>query len=331
MIRKHSIIGLLAALALVTSASMSQAWAKDEAQDWPKKPVNWIVPFPPGGAMDVMARTLGDALSRELGQPFVIENRSGAGGNIGAQYVANQRPDGYTMMITSIGMATNPHLYRKLSYDPIKDFEAVSLLGIVPNVLVVNADNTQFDSVQSVIKAAKANPDKYTYASAGAGTSIHLAGASFTSLTDTSILHIPYRGSSPAVTDLLGGQVDMMFDSITSAKPHIDAGKLRALGLTTASGSATLPDVKPIAQLGVPGYDVSPWFAVFVPAGTPSGIVQKMHDSLMHAMAEPAVQERFATIGVEAVGSTPEEMAQHLAKETERWGALIKEADIRLD
>ncbi len=307
------------------------AMASDAVQNWPERPVSWTVPFPPGGAMDVMARTLGDAMSRELGKPFVIENRSGAGGNIGAQHVANQRPDGYSMMITSIGMATNPHLYSKLSYDPIKDFEAVTLLGVVPNVLVVNAENKELDSVQAVIQVAKANPEKLTYASAGAGTSIHLAGASFTKLTGTDILHIPYRGSSPAVTDLLGGQVDMMFDSITSAKPYIESGKLRALGLTTTQPSVSLPELKPIAELGVAGYEVSPWFAVFVPAGTDPALVQKMRDALVNAMESDAVKERFALIGVEAVGSTPAQMTEYLKQETDRWGTLINEANIRID
>lgn len=329
MIKPFAKLLTVATFSLATVAPA--AMASDAVQNWPERPVSWTVPFPPGGAMDVMARTLGDAMSRELGKPFVIENRSGAGGNIGAQHVANQRPDGYSMMITSIGMATNPHLYSKLSYDPIKDFEAVTLLGVVPNVLVVNAENKELDSVQAVIQAAKANPEKLTYASAGAGTSIHLAGASFTKLTGTDILHIPYRGSSPAVTDLLGGQVDMMFDSITSAKPYIESGKLRALGLTTTQPSASLPELKPIAELGVAGYEVSPWFAVFVPAGTDPALVQKMRDALVNAMESDAVKERFALIGVEAVGSTPAQMTEYLKQETDRWGTLINEANIRID
>lgn len=329
MIKPFAKLLTVATFSLATVAPV--AMASDAVQNWPERPVSWTVPFPPGGAMDVMARTLGDAMSRELGKPFVIENRSGAGGNIGAQHVANQRPDGYSMMITSIGMATNPHLYSKLSYDPIKDFEAVTLLGVVPNVLVVNAENKELDSVQAVIQVAKANPEKLTYASAGAGTSIHLAGASFTKLTGTDILHIPYRGSSPAVTDLLGGQVDMMFDSITSAKPYIESGKLRALGLTTTQPSASLPELKPIAELGVAGYEVSPWFAVFVPAGTDPALVQKMRDALVNAMESDAVKERFALIGVEAVGSTPAQMTEYLKQETDRWGTLINEANIRID
>lgn len=321
---------LITATALLGTSILPTAFAAD-AENWPQKAVTWVVPFPPGGAMDVMARSLGDTLSKDLGQAIIVENRPGAGGNIGAQYVATQRPDGHTMMITSIGMATNPHLYSRLSYDPIKDFEPVTLLGVVPNVLVVRADNEELKSVEDVIKAAKAQPGKYTYASAGNGTSIHLAGASFTSLTDTDILHVPYKGSSPAVMDVLAGQVDMMFDSITSAKTHIDSGALRPLGLTTKNASAALPDVKPISQLGIADYEVSPWFGVFVPAGTPKPVVDKMNKALVDALQKPEVAQRFASIGAEPIGSSPEEMANHLKAETERWGALIKEANIQLD
>lgn len=331
MKKRPSFFCLAIVTALLGAVVSPTVFAADTTESWPQKTVTWIVPFPPGGAMDVMARSLGDTLSKDLGQAVIIENRPGAGGNIGAQYVATQRPDGYTMMITSIGMATNPHLYSRLSYDPIKDFEPVTLLGVVPNVLVVRADNDELKSIDDVIKVAKEKPGKYTYASAGNGTSIHLAGASFTSLTETDILHVPYRGSSPAVMDVLAGQVDMMFDSITSAKTHIDSGALRPLGLTTKNASAALPDVKPIAQLGIADYEVSPWFGVFVPAGTPKSLVDKMNKALVDALQTPEVAQRFASIGAEPIGSSPESMANHLKTETERWGALIKKANIQLD
>ena len=194
------------------------------AQEWPNKPIRWIVPFPPGGAMDVMARALAEKSSKSLGQAVVIENKPGAGGNIGADFVARSDADGYTMMITSIGMATNKYLYPKLSYDPVKDFSPVSLIAIVPNVLVTNATQPNVKTVSDVIANAKAQPGKLTYASAGNGSSIHLAGEVFTSMAKIDMQHIPYKGSNPAVTDLLGGQVNYMFDSITSAKPHIDSG-----------------------------------------------------------------------------------------------------------
>ena len=319
-------------LALLALAGLGlTAHAQTAATDWPNKPIRWVVPFPPGGAMDAIARTLGEKAGKTLGQPFVIENKPGAGGNIGADYVAKQPGDGYTMMITSIGMATNKPLYSKLNYDPIKDFAPVSLLAVVPNVLVTNATQSDVKTARDVIAAARKAPGQLTYASAGNGTSIHLAGEVFTSLAKLDILHVPYKGSGPAVSDLLGGQVNYMFDSITSARPHIESGKLRALGLTTAKRSKSLPNVPTLAEAGLPGYEVSPWFAVFMPAATPKDIVAKVNSALLEAMKDPDVVKRFETIGAEPVGSTPEEMAQHLARESERWTKLIQERGIKLD
>ena len=326
--RRIALLGActLAAAGLLPAAAMAQPDA-----NWPAKPIKWVVPFPPGGAMDVIARTLGEKAGRTLGQPFVIENRPGAGGNIGADAVAKSPADGYTIMITSIGMATNKALYPRLSYDPVKDFAPISLLAIVPNVLVVNTAKTTDKSVADVIAHAKRDPGKLTYASAGNGTSIHLAGEVFASMAGLNLLHVPYKGSGPAVTDMLGGQVDLMFDSITSARPHIQAGKLRALGVTSAKRSATLPDVPTIAEAGVPGYEVSPWFAVFAPAGTPAAIVNKINAALIDAMKQPDTVAKFETIGAEPVGTTPQQLATHLDKELARWGALIKERNIRMD
>ncbi|MEH3085715.1 MAG: tripartite tricarboxylate transporter substrate binding protein [Xylophilus ampelinus] len=304
--------------------------ARAQSAGWPDRPVRWVVPFPPGGAMDVIARTLGERATRALGQPFVIENRPGAGGNIGAEAVARSPNDGYTIMITSIGMATNKALYPRLGYDPVKDFAPVSLLAVVPNVLVVRADSPA-RTVQDVVAMARRAPGKLSYASAGNGTSIHLAGEVFASSAGIDILHVPYKGSGPAVTDLLGGQVDMMFDSITSAGPHIQSGKLRALGVTTARRSAALPDVPTIAEAGVPGYDVSPWFAVFAPAGTPEPVVAKLQATLAEAMRQPEIRSRLAGVGAEPIGSTPAQLAQHLRQEVPRWGKLVAERGIRMD
>ena len=323
---KRHLLALLALAGLGLSAH-----AQPAAADWPNKPIRWVVPFPPGGAMDAIARTLGEKAGKALGQPFVIENKPGAGGNIGADYVAKQPGDGYALMITSIGMATNKPLYGKLSYDPIKDFAPVSLLAVVPNVLVTNATQPDVKTARDVIAATRKAPGKLTYASAGNGTSIHLAGEVFASLAQLDMLHVPYKGSGPAVADLLGGQVNYMFDSITSARPHIQSGKLRALGVTTAKRSSTLPDVPTLAEAGVPGYEVSPWFAVFMPASTPKPIVSKLNKALLDAMKDPDVVKRFETIGAEPVGSTPDELARHLARESERWTQLITERGIKLD
>ena len=329
MMTKRQTLALLACA--LASATLPAANAQAPAASWPSKPIRWVVPFPPGGAMDAIARTLGEKAGKTLGQPFVIENKPGAGGNIGADFVAKQPGDGYTLMITSIGMATNKPLYGKLSYDPIKDFAPVSLLAVVPNVLVTNATQPDVKTAKDVIAAARKAPGKLTYASAGNGTSIHLAGEVFTSLAQVDMLHVPYKGSGPAVSDLLGGQVNYMFDSITSACPHIESGKLRALGLTTAKRSKSLPNVPTLAEAGLPGYEVSPWFAVFMPAATPKDIVAKVNAALLEAMKDPDVVKRLETIGAEPVGSTPEEMAQHLARESERWTKLIQERGIKLD
>ncbi|MFD0666477.1 tripartite tricarboxylate transporter substrate binding protein [Ramlibacter sp. MAHUQ-53] len=317
---------LAAGLAFTVPAS-----AQAPAADWPAKPIRWVVPFPPGGAMDAIARTLGEKAAKTLGQPVVIENRAGAGGNIGAEFVAKAPADGYTIMITSIGMATNKALYGRLGYDPVKDFAPVSLLAVVPNVLVTNATQPNVRSVADVVAAARKAPGTLTYASAGNGTSIHLAGEMFTSMTQTEMLHVPYRGSGPAVADLLGGQVNYMFDSITSAGPHLQSGKLRALAVTTARRSRTLPGVPTMAEAGVAGYDVSPWFAVFAPAGTPRPVITRLHAALTEAMKQPDVAARFETIGAEPVGSTPEELAAHLARESARWTQLIAQRGIKPD
>lgn len=301
------------------------------AQEWPSKSIKWIVPFPPGGAMDVIARALADKSSKSLGQSIIVENKPGAGGNIGSELVARAEPDGYTLLITSIGMATNKFLYPKLPYDPVKDFSPVSLIAIVPNVLVTNATQPNVKNVSDVIANAKAEPGKLSYASAGNGTSIHLAGEVFTSMAKVDMQHIPYKGSGPAVTDLIGGQVNYMFDSITSAKPHIASGKLRPLGLTTSKRSKSLPGVPTIAESGLPGYDVTPWFAVFVPANTPKAVVQKLNSVLIASMGAPEVKEKFENIGAEPIGLSPEETARYLNKEIDRWGKVISSNNIKAD
>lgn len=305
--------------------------AQSETSQWPNKAIRWVIPFPPGGAIDVIARAVGERASKTLGQPIVIDNRPGAGGNIGADIVAKAAPDGYTIMSTSIGMAANPSLYKKLSYDPIKDFSPIGVLAIVPNVLVTNATQPNVKNVKDVIDAAKQSPGKLSYASAGTGTSIHLSGAMFTSMAQVDMLHVPYKGSGPAVADLLGGQVNYMFDSITSARPHIESGKLRALGVTSAKRNSMLKDVPTIAEAGLPGYEVSPWFGVFAPAGTPVAIIQKLNNAFGDALKQPEIQAKFEAIGAEPVGSSPQDLEKLLLEETIRWTRLIKELNIGMN
>ncbi|WP_157264246.1 Bug family tripartite tricarboxylate transporter substrate binding protein [Azohydromonas aeria] len=315
----------MAALGL---ACAGQAFA--QAPAYPAKPVRWIVPFPPAGAMDVIARTLGESMGRALGQSFVVENKPGAGGNIGMDLVAKAPADGHTMMIVANGMAVNKFLYGKISFDPVKDFEPVSLLAIVPNVLVVPAANPA-RSVADVIAQAKAKPGAITYASAGNGTSLHLAGELFASMAHVDLLHVPYKGSGPAMNDLLGGQVDLMFDSITSARPHIESGKLRALAVTTRMRSSALPQVPTIAEAGLPGYELSPWFAVYVPAGTPQPVIAKLHQALLDALRKPDVRQRLALIGAEPMGGSPEQLRAHLKSDMDKWSRVITERGIRAD
>nr|WP_194724949.1 tripartite tricarboxylate transporter substrate binding protein [Noviherbaspirillum malthae] len=300
------------------------------ADTYPSKPIKWVVPFTPGGAMDTMARTLGEKMSQSMKQPVIIENRPGAGGVVGSTTVAKSEPDGYTMMIVSIGHAVNPSLYPKLSYDPIKDFEPVSLVGIVPNVLVINP-GVKANNVSELVALAKQQPGKLTFASAGSGTTIHLAGELFASMADVDILHVPYKGSAPAVTDLMGRQVDMMFDSVSSAKPYIDSGRLKPLAVTTTKRSSVLPNVPTVAEAGIKGYELSGWYAVFVPAKTPQPVVNRINEELVKALKQPDVKARFAQIGAEPVGSSPAELAKYLKSETAKWSEIVRARNIKAD
>lgn len=300
------------------------------AQTYPGKPIRWVVPFPPGGAMDVIARTLAERMTPAMGQSVVIENRPGAGGNIGSDIVAKAPPDGHTLLIVSIGHAVNPALYASLPFDAQKDFEPVSLLAVVPNMLVAHP-SVPAQNVKDVIALARTQPGKLTYASAGNGTSIHLAGELFASMAKVDMVHVPYKGSGPAVTDLIGGQVNFMFDSITSALPHVKAGRLKAYAVTGAKRSKAVPDLPTIAEAALPGYELNPWFGVFVPAKTPRPVVERLHRELMAALDHPETQKKLDVIGAEKVGSTPAELAAHLKREAELWARIIRERGIKAD
>jgi tripartite-type tricarboxylate transporter receptor subunit TctC len=318
-------------LRTVTAAALVLcAFGATAADTYPSKPIKWVVPFPPGGAMDSMARTLGEKLSTSMKQPVIIENRPGAGGSIGSNLVAKAAPDGHTIMIVSIGQAVNPSIYPKLPYDAVRDFEPVSLVGIVPNLLVAHP-SVKANNVKELITLAKAQPGKITYASAGNGTTVHLAAELFNSMAGVDIMHVPYKGSAPAVTDLMGGQVNIMFDSLSSAKPYVEAGKLKALAVTTAKRSNAFPNVPTIAESGLPGYELSGWYAVFVPAKTPKPVVDRLHAELMKALKQDDVRARFALIGAEPVGSSPQELAATLKAETARWEKIVRERNIKAD
>lgn len=318
------------AAALCAALLLGQSAGAQDAAGYPDRPVRIVVPFPSAGAMDSIARILGEKIGADWGQQIVVDNRPGAGGNIGSGVVAKAEPDGHTLLMVSIGHAVNPSLYAKMPFDPVADFTPVTLVATVPNLLVVHP-SVPAASVEELIALAQEQPGKITYASAGYGTSIHLAGELFKSMTGVDMVHIPYKGSGPAVTDLVGGHVQTMFDSITSALPHVRAGKLKALGVTSAKRSSILPEVLTIAEAGVAGYEVDPWFGLLAPAGTPPAIVDRIQKKVAEALELPDVKEKLAGIGAEPIGSTPEAFRQHLAAETAKWHALVTKAGIRLE
>jgi len=301
------------------------------AQNYPSKPIRLICPFPPAGAVDIASRATAYELSRILGQPVAVENKPGAGGNRGGAEAARSAPDGYTLFMTTSGIqAINPALYARMAFDPNKDLAPVAALVSLNNVLVVHP-SVPARTVQDVIALAKKDPGKWTYASSGNGTSIHMSGAMFTQLTGTDILHIPYKGSGPAVTDLLAGQVNMMFDNIPSSLPHIKAGKLRALATTGAKRDPALPDLPTIAETGVRGYESGVWFGLTVPAGTPREIIVKLNAAALQAARAPEFVKRMTDLGYNLIPSTPEEMAAMNRAELARWAPIVKSSGAKID
>jgi len=313
------------AIAALTMASIAHA------QTFPTKPIRLICPFPPGGAVDIASRAIANEMSKTLGQQVVVENKPGAGGNIGGAEAARSAPDGYTIFMTTSGInAINPALYSKMPFDPNKDLVPVSALVSLNNVLVLHPSVTA-KSVAEIIAMAKAQPGKMTYASSGSGTSIHMSGEMFKHLTQVDILHIPYKGSSPALTDLLGGQVMMMFDNVPSALPHIKSGKLRALATTGAKRDPTLPDLPTVAEAGVVGYESGVWFGLSIPAGTPREIIAKLNAEAVKGTRSPDFVTRMTALGYNIIGSTPEQMTDMLKKEVATWGPIVKASGARAD
>jgi tripartite-type tricarboxylate transporter receptor subunit TctC len=297
--------------------------------DYPNKPVRWILGFAAGGPTDIVVRIVGQHLSEKLGQQFVIDNRPGAGGNIATQAVVNSPPDGYTILAIAHVHAINATLYKQLPYDFIRDMTPVAGMVQMPNVLEVHP-SVPANSVAEFIAHAKANEGKLSYASAGNGTSAHLAAELFKSMTGVKLLHVPYRGSGPALIDMVSGRVQVMFDTLSSSIPHIRDGKLRALGVTTAAKSEALPDVPTVAAT-VPGYEVTAWFGVGVPKGTPTAIVEKLNREVNAALADPRIKARFAELGAVPFVATPAQMVQHVASETEKWGKAVKFSGATVD
>lgn len=331
---RRQICRVLAAAAFA-AAGIATPFA--QAQNYPSKPITLVVPFAPAGTTDILARAVGAELSKAFGQQVIIDNRPGAGGNVGAQLVARAPADGYTLLMGTVGThGINQSLYPKLPYDPIKDFAPVTLVAAVPNVLVMNtalAEKNGIKDVPGFVKFLRANPGKLNMASSGNGTSIHLSGELFKTMTKTFMVHIPYRGSGPALADLIGGQADVMFDNLPAAMGHIKSGKLVALGVTSAKPSPALPNVPPISSAGgdLAGYEATSWFGILAPANTPKDIVSRLQQEISKALASPAVAEKLVAQGAEPVGNTPEQFAAHIQAETKKWAKVVKDSGAKVD
>lgn len=301
------------------------------AQAYPTKPVTIIVPFAAGGTTDILARIIGQALTAELGQSVVVDNRAGAGGNIGGQAAAKATPDGHTLFMGTVGThAINASLYKKMPFDPVKDFAPLTRVANVPNLLVANPAQP-YKSVKDLIAYAKANPGKVNFGSSGNGSSIHLSGELFKSLAKVDMQHVPHKGSAPAVTDLLGNQIGIMFDNMPSAIPHVRSGKLVPLAVTTAKRSPELPNVPTIAEAGVPGYEATSWFGMFAPAGTPAPVLAKLNAAIVKVLAQPDVKKKINEQGAEVYSETPEQFAAFIQAESVKWGKVVKESGASLD
>jgi tripartite-type tricarboxylate transporter receptor subunit TctC len=323
--------GALVLLTAVITAIAAPFTFAQGAANYPTKPVRLVVPFPAGGTTDILARAVAQKLSEAWGQQVIVDNRPGAGGNIGSDLVAKSKPDGYTLLMGTVGThAINPSLYKNMPYDHVKDFVPVILVAGVPNVLVVNP-SLPVHSVPELIAYAKANPGKLNFASSGNGTSIHLSGELFKAMTGVEMTHVPYKGSAPALTDLIGGQVQLMFDNLPSSLPFIKAGKLRALAVTSGARAAALPDLPTLAESGLPGFEASSWFGVLAPAGTPRDIVAKLNGAIAGWLASPEAKEKLLAQGAIAAGGAPEDFARHIGAETSKWAKVVKASGAHID
>jgi tripartite-type tricarboxylate transporter receptor subunit TctC len=320
--RRHVVQALALAAAMPIGSAMAQAW--------PNKPISLIVPFPVGGTTDVLARALADKLTVSLGQTVIVESKPGAGATLGADYVAKSKPDGYTLLMGAVHHTIAASVYKKLPYDFQKDFAPITTVALVPNVLVVNAA-TPAKNVAELVAMIKPQPGKFNYGSNGNGTAQHLIGTQFENLTGTDLVHVPYKGSGPLSTDLLGGQITMSFDTVTPVLQHIKSGKLRALAVTTAKRASSLPDVPTLQEAGLKGFDVGTWFGVLAPAATPKEIVTRLNAEMVKVIQSPEFRKRMDEIGAEPVGNSGEQMAQQIKGETEKFARLVKDAKVTIE
>jgi tripartite-type tricarboxylate transporter receptor subunit TctC len=300
------------------------------AQDaWPSRPIRFILPFPPGGGTDILGRLIAERLSAQLGQPVVAENRGGAGGNVGTEAAAKSAPDGYTIVLVAPSLAISPTLYAKINYDPVRDFAPVSLVATVPNVMVTQPSLP--GELVEFIAFAKSKPGALNFGSGGAGTSNHLAGELFNLVTGAKLVHVPYKGVNLAMQDVLAGNVHLVFIGIPAAVPHIKAGKLRALALVAPQRSSALPDVPTVAEAGLRDFEVTTWYGVLAPAGTPKNVVTRLNTELVRIMHSPELKEKLAATGTDPLTSTPEEFAAYIQREIAKWGDVIRKAGVKAD
>ncbi|MDQ2779084.1 MAG: tripartite tricarboxylate transporter substrate binding protein [Pseudomonadota bacterium] len=302
------------------------AWA----QAWPTRSIKIVVPSPPGGSTDQLGRLIAQHLSTAWGQPVLVENKPGAGLRLGADFVAKAASDGYTLLMAAVHHSIAQAVYTKRSYELQRDLTPVTVVAVVPNVLIVSS-SFPAKNVAELIAMARAAPGKLTYGSTGLGTAHHLIGEQFNDMAGTQITHVPYKGSAPALVDLLGGQITMMFDTVASCLPHIQSGKLRALAVATAKRSSALPDVPTLSEAGLTGFDIASWFGLMAPAGTPKAIVDKLQAEVVRMLADPKVRSQLALMGAEPVGNTPEQMSAQTDAEVQRFGALARKAKLQLD
>lgn len=298
------------------------------AQTYPAKPIKIVVPATPGGAIDTIARLVGDKLTQSLGQSVVVENKPGAANNLGTDFVAKSASDGYTLVIVASSHATNKHMYKTLPYDPIKDFEPVVYTHVVPLLLAVHP-SVPAKTVPELVTWIKANPDKANYASSGAGSSLHMAAELFMAMSGTKMLHVPYKGSSAAHPDLIGGRTMMIFDTITAIQAHVKSGAVRGLAVTTTARSSAMPDLPTISEAAFKGYDASTWGGILAPAGTPKPIVEKLNTAINAALAAEDVKAKLTGAGIQIQGGTPDKFAAVIKTEVEKWGKVVKDAGIQ--
>lgn len=318
-------------LSVLYAGCAGMAYAADPAADFPAKPLKIVVPYPPGGSTDLLARLLGQKLRDSLGQPVVVDNRAGASGNIGATFAARSPADGYTIFLgTSTALAVNPHLYKPLPYDPQKDFAPVILATILPSLVVVNAA-VPVKSMGELLEYLKSHPETANYASSGNGTPAHLGAEMYKKMTGSQIRHIPYKGGAPALSDLAAGQTTMMFGILPETLPLVKDGRLRALAITTAQRSSLVPDLPTVSESGVPGYELVGWYAFLVPAGTPKEIVSKLNKAFNEALQDKEVREKLRSAGFEIAGGPPERLRDLMRSESKKWEQVVIDAKVKLD